>query len=135
MANATTLMAPHTGSSLIGYSCAAGSYCPGVQAWYNAWIKPDPTRADSSGVPSQARLRSRGDLGEPARRPGCRRLRADRLQDDRLVHGGTSCFGLILRLPGVPDRVGFGSITTHPDHHDGIFVPDGSGGVTLYDGE
>ena len=109
-------------------------YCPGVQAWYNAWIKPDPTRADSSGVPSRLvfgleevwenRL---ADQGVGASGP----------TDFKMIGsytGGTSCFGLILNFPGCPTASGFGSITTHPDHHDGIFVPDGTGGVTLYDG-
>jgi Bacterial pre-peptidase C-terminal domain len=134
MTNATALMAPETGSSLIGYSCAAGSYCPGVQAWYNAWIEPDPTRTDSSGVPSRLVF-------------GLEEIWENRLADQGVgasgptefktigsYTGGTSCVGLILSFPGCPTASGFGSITTHPDHHDGLFVPDGSGGVTLYDG-
>ena len=28
-------------------------YCPGVQAWYNQWIEPDPTRPDGDGVPTR----------------------------------------------------------------------------------
>src|SRR5205085_5791360 len=29
------------------------SYCPGIQAWYNLWVQPDPTLSSSSGVPKR----------------------------------------------------------------------------------
>ncbi len=49
-------MQPGNGSSLtVGLACndPRQFYCPGVQSWYNAWIEPDPTRADASGVPTR----------------------------------------------------------------------------------
>ena len=29
------------------------SYCPGIQAWYNLWVQPDPTQPTASGVPTR----------------------------------------------------------------------------------
>ena len=29
------------------------TYCPGVQAWYNQWVEPDPPRSDVNGVPNR----------------------------------------------------------------------------------
>ena len=29
------------------------SYCPGIQAWYNLWVQPDPTQSTASGVPTR----------------------------------------------------------------------------------
>lgn len=135
MTNPTALMSPTSGSSLNpGYSCEAGQYCPGVQAWYNEWIEPDPTRANSSGVPTRLVF-------------GIEEIWENRLADQGVgaegptefkvigsYTGGTSCVGLILAFPACPTAAGFGSVTTHPDHHDGLFVPDGNGGVTLYEG-
>ena len=34
-------------------SSRALGFGPGIQAWYNQWIAPDPTRADSTGVPTR----------------------------------------------------------------------------------
>ena len=28
-------------------------YCPGIQAWYNLWVEPDPTQATAAGVPTR----------------------------------------------------------------------------------
>jgi hypothetical protein len=54
MATPAELALPGTGSTLSpGLACddPRQLYCPGVQAWYNSWIKPDPTRATAAGVP------------------------------------------------------------------------------------
>ena len=41
------LALPGTGSALSGVACTGQMYCPGIQAWYNAWVKPDPTRVEA----------------------------------------------------------------------------------------
>src|SRR5205807_9072980 len=41
-----------TNSSLIGQP----GYSPGVQAWYNLWVEPDPTLRDASGNPQRVTL-------------------------------------------------------------------------------
>ncbi|HKP17662.1 MAG TPA: hypothetical protein VJT84_04225 [Gaiellaceae bacterium] len=136
MAGPTQLAGPGTGSSLIGLACddPRQTYCPGIQAWYNAWIEPDPTRADASGVPTRLVFgleevwqNSLADQGVAASGPTDFHVIAS-------YTGGTACFNLILSFPACPTASGYGSTTLHPDHHDGLFVPDGNGGVTLYDG-
>ena len=51
----TTTRSPRTRrpgrrSSVVGQALG---YEPGVQAWYNVWIAPDPTRQDANGVPTR----------------------------------------------------------------------------------
>ena len=43
MADEIELQSPATESALIGYSQTAGLYAPGVQSWYDMWIKPGST--------------------------------------------------------------------------------------------
>ncbi len=114
---------------------------PGIQSWYNSWIKPDPTQADPAlGVPTRLTF-------------GLEELWKSRLnvpqngvsQLDYKVFGayfaGQTCLFLLGQpgiTPGMPvcptyDGIVNGS-TTHPDQHDGIYIPDGSGGVWLFVG-
>ena len=127
---------PTTGSSLIGTGQATG-YQPGVQGWYNLWVQPDPTRATSSGIPTR--------LGF-----GLEEIWANDLPESnepldgsvpvkfRVVakyFGGSSCLLLNVGLPTCPgDREPTDdNSTTHPDQHEGLWVPDKSvaGGVQL----
>ena len=132
------LAAPGTGSSLSpGLACEdpAAAYCPGVQAWYNAWIKPDPTQATSAGVPTRLvfgleelwenRLADQGNVG--ASGPTDFKVIASYI-------GGTGCLFLVLSFPACPTESGYGGTTPHADQHGGLWVPDGQGGVTLYAG-
>ncbi len=137
MATPTQLAAPGTGTTLSpGLACndPRALYCPGVQAWYNAWIKPDPTRADASGVPTRLVFgleelweNALADQGVGASGPQPFKVIASYI-------GGTQCFFLVLQFPACPTESGYGSTTLHADQHDGIFLPDGSGGVSLYAG-
>ena len=95
------------------------SYCPGVQAWYNLWVQPDPA-ADRVGRPDAARVRPRGGLaGRSLRRPrrhadeGERRrplLRAARRA--RCSTPPTGC-----RSARSPTGGTMPKTTTHPDQH------------------
>src|SRR5581483_8054309 len=98
------------------------------------WIQPDPTRADSNGVPTRLVF-------------GLEEVWENRLANENVAAsgptdfhviasytGGTGCLFLILSFPACPTAAGYGGTTLHPDHHAGLFVPDGNGGVTLYDG-
>jgi photosystem II stability/assembly factor-like uncharacterized protein len=112
-------------------------YCPGVQSWYNLWVEPDPTRADASGVPTRLAF-------------GLEEVWADDPAIDNPLDGssgmhakvvgryyaGNSCGILLIlnELPACPTAPG-GSVpehTTHPDQHGALWIPDGSGGVTLH---
>jgi hypothetical protein len=119
---------PATGSALTGLNSAQG-YEPGVQSWYDEWIAPDPTRQDAAGVPTRLAF-------------GLEEVWQNEL--DTAMNGKTTfkvigryfsdkaCMGLNLGLPACPtQRQPMNGSTTHPDQQAGIWLPDGSGGVTL----
>ena len=137
MTTPAQLGAPGTGSTLSpGLACddPLALYCPGVQAWYNEWIQPDPTQADASGVPTRLVFgleelweNSLADQGVGASGPTDFKVIASYI-------GGTGCLFLVLSFPACPTESGFGGTTLHADQHAGLWVPDGKGGVTLYAG-
>ena len=67
VANAETFQNPASGSALNGTFQALG-YQPGVQAWYNQWIMPDPT-TQVGGIPNASSSDSRrcGRTSRPRR--------------------------------------------------------------------
>jgi photosystem II stability/assembly factor-like uncharacterized protein len=122
-----------SGSALVGGVCASQLYCPGVQAWYNEWVKPDPTKQDANGVPSRLAF----GLEEVWEGSGA----APAVPNTTKFHvigryfGGTTCAFLNTGLPACPtNNPPQSSTTTHPDQHGSAFIPDGSGGVTLVAG-
>lgn len=163
-----------SGSSLV--ATVALGVGPGVQAWYDLWIQPDPTLADPvlhaptrvafgmeeiwkntlSGLPPVPVLQETitelaADIGLEA---AIQQLSLSLLPVvgaveqlpafDWEVFGsyfaGETCLFLVGQLgPAVPvcptyDGVINGT-TTHPDQHDGIFIPDPvRGGVWLFAG-
>ena len=134
---------PSSHSALAPPTCktpAVISYCPGIQAWYNLWIEPDPTQATAAGVPTRLAFgleevwagSSSTGFGGPTTVP-------DSAKFDVVgrYFAGESCTLLNATngLPVCPTAAG-GSVpayTTHPDQHGALWVPDASGGgVTLY---
>ena len=130
---------PLSGSALVGTGTATG-YQPGVQAWYNEWVQPDPSRATADGVPTRLAF-------------GLEEIWSNEPADQDIpldgstpVHfrvvakyfGGDSCLLLNAGLPACPgDREPTdNNQTTHPDQQDGIWVPDSTSpaGVQLYVG-
>jgi hypothetical protein len=113
------------------------SYCPGIQAWYNLWVQPDPTQSTASGVPTRLAFgleelwqatASGGLDGTPAKASVVGRYYAN-----------SSCTLLNATngLPVCPVAEGgtTPATTTHPDQHGYLWVPDASGGgVTLFAG-
>ncbi|HEX6458813.1 MAG TPA: hypothetical protein VF032_07845 [Thermoleophilaceae bacterium] len=121
---------PTSGSALVGGVCASQLYCPGVQAWYNEWVKPDPTMQDSNGIPTRLNF-GLEEVWEGSGTPPT-------VPDTTKFHvigryfGGTTCAFLNTGLPDCPtNNPPQASTTTHPDQHGSIFIPDGKGGVTL----
>ena len=120
-------------------------YSPGVQSWYNNWIKPDPTANTSGGDPTRVifgleeiwenNVTVPGVLTTPwvaYNTPGAAAPWID------IGRYWNSCGGVVT-TGGVPcDTTGNPSTsnapTTHPDQHAFYFAPDQSGGVTLYVG-
>jgi hypothetical protein len=134
---------PTSGSALAPPTCKAPaviSYCPGIQAWYNLWIAPDPTRQSATGVPTRLvfgleELWSNTGPGSPTGLDGTVPVKFAVVGR---YFAGDACTLLNATngLPVCPAAPG-GQVpkyTTHPDQHGGLWVPDGSGGVTLYAG-
>jgi hypothetical protein len=126
LADAIDLANPANGSSLSA-SVQVATYAPGVQSWYNQWVRPDPTRQAAGGVPDRVlfgleevwQLTGTPSGAVPARVIG-------------RYFGGTSCLGLNANFPICPTNGGdTASSTTHPDQHGAIYVPDASNGVTV----
>lgn len=115
---------PTTGSALAGIAALVP---PGIQAWYNEWIKVDPTR-HVGGVPTRITF-------------GLEEVWENRLtsvpaigpSDFHVIGRYYSSDSCILGVSGVPTCPPNPLVptTTHPDQHDAIYVPDGQGGVTL----
>jgi hypothetical protein len=119
---------PATGSALVGLGQATG-YEPGVQGWYNLWVAPDPTRQDANGVPTRMAFGLeeiwQNELNVPMNGPTTFKVIGR-------YFAGKSCLMLNLGLPACPtNREPDVSNTTHPDQHEGLWLPDGNGGVTL----
>ncbi|MFN2524140.1 MAG: hypothetical protein ABR614_12630 [Mycobacteriales bacterium] len=134
MADELELQTPLTESALIGAS-AAQLYQPGVQAWYNQWIEPDPTSATASGVPTrlvfgleevwESRLSGQPQDEREALNPSSFRVIGPYFADD-------TCGFLDNPLPYCPtQQTASGQTTTHPDQQSGIWIPAADGGVTL----
>ena len=119
---------PSTGSALVGTGTAIG-YEPGVQAWYNEWIAPDPTRQTAAGVPTRLAfgLEEVWQNELPVAQNGPSKFKVI-----GRYFAGDSCLMLNLGLPACPtNREPDVSNTTHPDQQEGLWIPDGTGGATL----
>ncbi len=119
---------PATGSALVGVGMALG-FEPGVQAWYNEWIAPDPTRQSATGVPTRLAFGLeevwQNELPLPMDGPATFKVIGRYFSD-------SACLMLTVGLPECPtNRPPTTSKTTHPDQHEGVWIPDTLGGVTL----
>ena len=119
---------PATGSALVGTASALGTE-PGIQAWYNEWISPDPTRQSATGVPTRLAFGLeevwQNELPLPMDGPATFKVIGR-------YFAGESCMFLTLPIPECPtNRPPTRSTTTHPDQHDAVWIPDSLGGVTL----
>ena len=111
-----------TGTGMLAF--AAQGSGPGNQAWYDAWIKPDPTR-HSGGVPTALTF-------------GLEEIWQSRLTNVPL--NGTSQLGNNdFKVIGAYNILGaevaadpnLETTTTHADQHTAIYLPTGDGGVCL----
>lgn len=135
MADEIELQSPLTESALIG-TFQATLYAPGIQAWYNMWISPDPTSATASGVPTrlvfgleevwESRLSGTPQNGPTqSAEPASFKVIGPYFADE-------ACLALSLGLPVCPTtQTTPGNTTTHPDQQGGIWVPGADGEVTL----
>jgi hypothetical protein len=122
---------PGTGSALVGTGQAT-FYAPGVQAWYDMWIKPDPTRQDAKGVPTRLAFGLEEVWTNKTDQPqdATEAANPDSYHVAGPYYAGDTCLMLKTGLPQCPTGAP-GKKTTHPDQQDGLWIPGGNGGVTL----
>jgi hypothetical protein len=131
---------PTSNSALAPPTCktpALISYCPGIQAWYNLWLQPDPTQSTASGIPTRLafgleELWHMTDAAGIASAP-------EKASVVGRYYANASCTLLNATngLPICPVAEGGATpkTTTHPDQHGYLWLPDASGGgVTLFAG-
>jgi len=133
MADANELEAPGTGSALTPGNALLGSYGPGVQSWYNEWIKPDPSMADPvTGAPTRLAF-GLEEVWENVN-DNIPQIGPSAFHVIGRYYSGTQCAAILLQnLPACPTNGAEALLTettTHPDQHDGIFIPTPEG-VTL----
>lgn len=113
---------PTSGSALPGLA--------GIQAWYNLFIGPDPTRQDLSGVPTRLTFGL-----EEVWQNEITTLPQNGRSSFKVIgryFAGTSCVLVFMDAPVCPtNRPPMTSTTTHPDQHDALYIPEEGGGVTL----
>ena len=128
MGNTETLSEnPTSGSALNGVGTVLFN-APGIQAWYNEWITPDPTR-QVNGIPTRLTF-------------GLEEVWQNTATHEPLV--GPTDFKVIGRyyayetciigvggVPTCPPDNPAGLTTTHPDQHDGIWISHGEGELSL----
>ncbi|MDP3857549.1 MAG: hypothetical protein Q8Q73_07295 [Stagnimonas sp.] len=134
--------APASGSSLVvPIPLGVG---PGIQAWYNMWIKPDPTQ-QLAGIPTRLTfgLEELWKNRLPLPPLGLVESTPVGLDVFGTYFAGDTCFFLVgsptlpvsIPVPVCPTYDGvINGTTTHPDQQDGIYIPDGEGGVWLFVG-
>jgi hypothetical protein len=130
MADGLQLASPTTGSALAVTGPALAGYGAGVQAWYNQFIKPDPTQ-QVGGVPTRMlfgleEVWENENTGAPLTGPASFHVVGR-------YFSGSTCLYLDL-LPACPtnrDEALSNTTTTHPDQHAVLFLPDGEGGVRV----
>lgn len=94
---------------------------PGAQAWFNMWVRPDPTRAvPGLGIPTRMVYGFEELFQNLVDQPLNGLLQAQVPQDFQNISYYFSATGA--------------DLTVHPDQHDGVWVPTGDGGVCLFVG-
>ncbi|HEV2757912.1 MAG TPA: hypothetical protein VG318_19295 [Actinomycetota bacterium] len=118
---------PSTGSALNGPGQALFN-APGIQAWYNEWIAPDPTR-QLNGIPTRLTF----GLEEVWQNTNTRQPIVGP-SDFKVIgryYAYESCIIGVGGIPTCPPDNPAGVTTTHPDQHDAIWISHGEGDVTL----
>lgn len=135
MADASELQGPETGSALSVTAQALANYGPGVQAWYNEWIMPDPT-LEVGGIPSRL-LFGLEEVWENEN-TNVPQTGHSKFRVIGRYFSGRTCLFLETGLPACPTQRGEPldeTTTTHPDQQSAVFIPqpdpEQEGGVRL----
>jgi hypothetical protein len=119
--------------SALGGTAQAQLYAPGAQAWYNEWIKPDPSRTDATTHAPTRLLFGLEEIWQNVDTTAPQ-IKATEFRVIGRYFGGYTCFFLnVPQVPYCPTYLGEpqGGTTTHPDQHGAIFLPGPGEGVTL----
>ncbi|MDX6664283.1 MAG: hypothetical protein QOG68_489 [Solirubrobacteraceae bacterium] len=132
---------PSSGSALAPPTCKAPAvigYCPGIQAWYNLHVSPDPTRQTASGIPTRLVFGLEEVWQMTDTTAGLDGVLPVKATVIGRYFAGTTCTLLNASngLPICPAAQGgqVPATTTHPDQHGILWVPGANGSVTLYAG-
>ncbi len=138
IADESNFQTPTSGSALNGTAAALG-FQPGVQAWYNQCVVPDPTVTAPGGIPGRLivcleEVWQNEAAGSPTNAPN---------QSFKVIgryFSGETCLFLNLGTPACPasrpdDTGETNTTTTHPDQHAGLFVIGDDGTVNLLIGD
>jgi hypothetical protein len=132
MADGLELQEPTSGSALAVTAQVLANIGPGVQAWYNDFVVPDPTRQDPLGVPTRLLFGLeevwQNQLTTTPQNGPSRFIVIGR------YFSGETCLFLEPPVPVCPTDQGDileETTTTHPDQHAAIFIPQIGGGVKL----
>jgi hypothetical protein len=130
MADDNQMLSPSSGSVLAQLTPLG--FGPGIQAWYDMWIKPDPTK-EIGGIPTRL-VFGLEELFEN-RNPTPQNGQSDFKAIGPYNANGGACL-LVLASSACSNKqdANPNNTTTHPDQHAGLFVPDAKGGVTLLAG-
>ena len=128
LADDPEILNPAAGSGLAALAAING---PGVQAWYNLWISPDPTRSDAlgGGVPTRLMfgLEEVWQSVTTANIPQDGVLQGPGASDYEVIgvyFRGDTCQLALSGVPACPTNTSpLPGTTTHPDQHDGIWIP------------
>ena len=124
-----------SGSALNGTGTAI-RFSPGIQAWYNEWIEPDPTSQTTAGVPTRLafgleEIWQNKVVGQP-------QSGKSQFKVVGPYFSGESCLFLDTGRPVCPTTAGnptTAAKTTHPDQQAGMWVAgDADGKATLIAG-
>ena len=138
----------HSGLAVVGQ---ATLFAPGVQAWYNMWIQPDPTQQDGNGVPTELTFgleeiwknRCINPQNTAVQNTACDLADVPNGAPDPGVIGDfevvgpyfadESCLLLNTGVPQCPTAENLENqpTTTHPDQQDALYIPNDDGSVKL----
>jgi hypothetical protein len=139
MASGAELQSPHTSSALTVTTFALAGFGPGIQAWFNMFIQPDPTAADPAlGIPTRLLFGLeevwQNELPVPQSGKSSFKVIGRYFSGDTclFLDPGSLVGGLPVPIcPTDRDDPIESTTTTHPDQHMAAFIPEAGGGVTL----
>ncbi|HEX2196843.1 MAG TPA: hypothetical protein VHJ76_07945, partial [Actinomycetota bacterium] len=128
MASTETISENPSSGSALNVIGQALFNAPGIQAWYNEWIAPDPTR-HVNGIPTRLtfgleEVWQNTATRQPLVGPTDFKVIGRYYAYETCIVGGGG-------IPSCPPDNPAGITTVHPDQHDAIWISHGEGDVSL----